>query len=73
MSVPFDVFEILPDGQVLWHSAAATLNEAQTVAQQLAIRSQNCFFVLNQSTRQKFLVTVPAAKTDTTPHQQSVG
>ena len=73
MSAPFDVFEILPDGQVLWHSAAATLNEAQSAAQQLAVRSQNCFFVLNQSTRQKFLITVPDAKTKNSPHQPSLG
>ncbi len=52
----FDVFEILEDGQVMWHRAAADLAEAQAIARQQAAQSKNKFFVLNQTTRQKLFV-----------------
>jgi hypothetical protein len=56
MMSPFDVFEIMPDGQVMWHRAAANFEEAVSVAQQSAAQTQNAFFVLHQATRQKFFV-----------------
>jgi ABC-type uncharacterized transport system YnjBCD substrate-binding protein len=56
MMSPFDVFEIMPDGQVMWHRAAVNFEEAVRVAQQSAAQTQNAFFVLHQATRQKFFV-----------------
>ena len=56
MMSPFDVFEIMPDGQVMWHRAATNFAEAVGVAQQSAAQTQNAFFVLHQATRQKFFV-----------------
>jgi hypothetical protein len=56
MMSPFDVFEIMPDGQVMWHRAAANFEEAVGVAQQSAAKTRNAFFVLHQATRQKFFV-----------------
>jgi hypothetical protein len=67
MTKNFDVFETLEDGDVLWHGAANTLSEAQQVAQGLATRTQNPFFVLQQSTRQKFLVHASGATPDQGP------
>jgi hypothetical protein len=56
MMSPFDVFEIMPDGQVMWHRAATNFEEAVEVAQRSAARTHNAFFVLHQATRQKFFV-----------------
>jgi hypothetical protein len=56
MMSPFDVFEIMPDGQVMWHRAATNFEEAVGVAQQSAAHTRNAFFVLHQATRQKFFV-----------------
>jgi hypothetical protein len=56
MMSQFDVFEIMPDGQVMWHRAATNFEEAVEVAQQSAAQTHNAFFVLHQATRQRFLV-----------------
>ncbi len=56
MMSQFDVFEVMPDGQVMWHRAATNLEEALEAAQQSAAETQNGFFVLHQATRQKFFV-----------------
>jgi hypothetical protein len=56
MISPFDVFEVMPDGQVMWHRAATNFEEAVAVAQQSAAQTHNAFFVLHQATRQKFFV-----------------
>jgi hypothetical protein len=56
MMSPFDVFEVMPDGQVMWHRAAANFEEAVGVAQRTAAQTRNAFFVLHQATRQKFFV-----------------
>lgn len=56
MMSPFDVFEIMPDGQVMWHRAATNFEEAVGVAQKSAAQTNNGFFVLHQATRQKFFV-----------------
>jgi hypothetical protein len=56
MMSQFDVFEIMPDGQVMWHRAATNFEEAVGVAQQSAVQTHNLFFVLHQATRQKFFV-----------------
>jgi hypothetical protein len=56
MMSPFDVFEMMPDGQVMWHRAAANFEEAVEVAQRTAAQTRNAFFVLHQATRQKFFV-----------------
>jgi hypothetical protein len=64
MSPQFDVLELLQGGEVLWHRAAVTLAEAQQAAQQLAIRTQNPFFILDQRTGKKHLIDAPAAKPD---------
>jgi hypothetical protein len=56
MMSQFDVFEVMPDGQVMWHRAATNFEEALGVAQQSAAQTQNAFFVLHQATRQKFFV-----------------
>jgi hypothetical protein len=56
MMSQFDVFEVMPDGQVMWHRAATNFEEALEVAQQCAAHTNNAFFVLHQATRQKFFV-----------------
>jgi hypothetical protein len=56
MTSQFDVFEVMPDGQVMWHRAATNFEEALEAAQQSAAQTQNAFFVLHQATRQKFFV-----------------
>ncbi len=56
MMSQFDVFEIMPDGQVMWHRAVTNFEEALEVAQQSAAQTENSFFVLHQATRQKFFV-----------------
>jgi hypothetical protein len=56
MTSPFDVFEIMPDGQVMWHRAATNFEEAVGAAQKSASQTNNGFFVLHQATRQKFFV-----------------
>jgi hypothetical protein len=56
MMSPFDVFEVMPDGHVMWHRAVANFEEALEVAQQCAAQTNNAFFILHQPTRQKFFV-----------------
>jgi hypothetical protein len=73
MRLEFDVFEMLQDGQVLWHSAAASLGEAQEIARQRALRSANHFFVFSQATGQKFAVkNARGAKLDPYRHPPSL-
>jgi hypothetical protein len=56
MMSQFDVFEIMPDGQVMWQRAVTNFEEGVAVAQQSAAQTHNIFFVLHQATRQKFFV-----------------
>ena len=56
MMSQFDVFEVMLDGQVMWHRAATDFEEALEVAQQCAAQTNNTFFVLHQPTRQRFFV-----------------
>jgi hypothetical protein len=53
---PFDVFEVLQDGEVMWYRAAASRAEAQSLAQQKASETKNTFFILNQQTNAKIFV-----------------
>lgn len=80
MMSPFDVFEIMPDGQVMWHRAATNFEEAMGVAQRSAAQTHNAFFVLHQATRQKFFVDAnglqhenPGMENDAKPRGASAG
>jgi hypothetical protein len=64
MMSQFDVFEVMPDGQVMWHRAATNFEEALAVAQQSAAQTRNDFFVLHQATRQKFFVDANGLRRD---------
>ena len=64
MMSPFDVFEVMPDGHVMWHRAVANFEEALEVAQQCAAQTNNAFFVLHQATRQKFFVDANGLQRD---------
>jgi hypothetical protein len=61
----FDVFEVMPDGQVMWHRAATNFEEAVGVAQHSAAQTHNAFFVLHQATRQKFFVDANGLRRET--------
>jgi hypothetical protein len=52
----FDVFELLTDGQVLWHQAMANLAEAHRLAEEKARVTRNSFFVFDQVSREKIFV-----------------
>jgi hypothetical protein len=65
MMSQFDVFEIMPDGQVMWHRAASNFEEALAVAQQSAAQTHDTFFVLHQATRQEFFVDANGLRRET--------
>jgi hypothetical protein len=52
----FDVFEILDDGQVLWHDATSDLADARKFAEERVARTKHSFFILDQSTQRKLLI-----------------
>jgi hypothetical protein len=60
---PFDIFEVLADGQVMWHRSAASCAEAQSLAQQRASETKNDFFILNQHTHAKIVVAAEGVQT----------
>ncbi|MGA2812534.1 MAG: hypothetical protein ABSG16_14115 [Candidatus Acidiferrum sp.] len=64
MILEFDIFEVLQDGAAIWHRAAATLAEGQQLARQLALKSQNSFFILSQTTGRKYPVSAQAPRPD---------
>ena len=60
----YDVFEVLNDGDVLWHKASADLAEARKIAEEKAAQTKGSFFILDQSNQRKILVTVEGSQAD---------
>lgn len=60
----YDVFEVLNDGDVLWHKASADLAEARKIAEEKAAQTKRSFFILDQSNQRKILVTVEGSQTE---------
>jgi hypothetical protein len=54
--IPYDIFRIESSG-VLWCGAAATVETAQDRIQELAFSSPGSYFILNQTTGQRTMVT----------------
>jgi len=52
----YDVFEVLNDGDVLWHAAPSEFAEAKKIAEEKAARTKHSFFILDQATQTKLVV-----------------
>jgi hypothetical protein len=52
----FDVFEVLEDGEVMWHRATSDLAQAQKLAWEKAAKTKSKFFILDQSSQKKLFV-----------------
>ena len=52
----YDVFEILSNGDVLWHHAAQNFAEAKEIAERKAARAKRPFLILDQETQTKVVV-----------------
>jgi hypothetical protein len=52
----FDVFEVLEDGEVMWHRATSDLALAQKLAWEQAAKTKSKFFILDQSSQKKLFV-----------------
>jgi len=60
---PFDIFELLQDGQLMWYRAASSRAEAHGLAQQRASETGNTFFILNQQTGARIFVDANGVQT----------
>lgn len=60
----FDLFELLKDGEVLWHRATSDLPEAQRLAEEKARLTNNPFLILDQRRQKKLLVHPSALPSD---------